>query len=157
MKRTILVGLVSLVVGVFLTGAAVYTSAPGMMLLEDESPHGFDEAVTIFTDNTLEAGWKIPKVHDLQETMHQFGKDVKRAKVFELCHPEHAYRILKENDERIVTSLMPCRVAIYEKADGGVYVSRLNSGLMGKMMSGVVPKVMAIAAAESEEIIDSIL
>ncbi|QEN08956.1 DUF302 domain-containing protein [Oceanispirochaeta crateris] len=45
--------------------------------------------------------WKIPAVHDLQTTMAKFDKDVKKVKIFELCHPDHAGEILAENDESI--------------------------------------------------------
>ena len=157
MKKTIVIGAGCFVAGMLVLGLIMFASAEGMMLMEDRSPYDFDEAVEIFTEATEASGWKIPMVHDLQATMESFGKDVQRVKVFELCHPEHAYRILSENDERIVSALMPCRVAIYEKNDGKVYVSRMNSGLMGKLMSGVVPEVMGIAAKESEAIIQSIL
>jgi uncharacterized protein (DUF302 family) len=157
MMKSIVVGVAAFVAGIVLTGLVMYASAEKMMLMEDKSPYGFDEAVEKFTAATEEAGWKIPMVHDLQATMENFGKEVNRVMVFELCHPDHAYRILSQNDERIVSSLMPCRVAIYEKNDGSVYVSRMNSGLMGKMMSGVVPEVMGVAARESEAIVKKIL
>jgi uncharacterized protein (DUF302 family) len=52
---------------------------------------------------------------------------------------------------------MPCRVAIYEKSNGKVYVSRMNTGLMGKMMGGIIPEVMAVASRESEEMVAAII
>jgi len=89
--------------------------------------------------------------------MVKYGIDVRSVKVFDLCKPEHSGRILKSDDERIVSSLMPCRVAIYEKNDGKVYFSRLNSGLMAMPMEGIIPEVMADAAFENEKILESIL
>ncbi len=157
MKQKILIGVVSFAAGLILMGFIGYKAAPGLMLLEDTSLYDFDETVQRLTEATEQSGWKIPKVHDLQATMAGFGKEVQKVMVFELCHPEHAYRILSENNERIVSALMPCRVAVYEKQDGKVYVSRLNSGLMGKLMSGVVPEVMGIASEESEAIVNAVL
>jgi uncharacterized protein (DUF302 family) len=110
-----------------------------------------------YQDAVKAKGWKIPTIHDLQATMTKFGKDVKKVMVFELCHPEHAYKILSKDQERVVSSLMPCRVAIYEKSNGKVYASRMNTALMGKMMSGVIPEVMAEASRESEEMLSAIL
>jgi uncharacterized protein (DUF302 family) len=123
------------------------------MLKEQVSLHGFEGSVELFEESATEQGWSIPTVHDMQKTMDKFGKDVVEAKVFELCHPEHAFEILSRDKERIVMSMMPCRVAIYKKIDGKTYVSWMNTGLMGSMMKGVVPKVMKNASRESEQII----
>ena len=155
--KMLFTGLAGLLVGAVITMAVVWTTAPGMMMLEDESRYGFEESLSEFRTAAEKAGWKIPVVHDLQATMAKFGKDVRRVQVFELCHPDHAYEILSRDDERIVSSMMPCRVAFYEKSDGKTYVSRMNTGLMGKMMSGVIPTVMADATRDSEAILNSVL
>jgi len=49
---------------------------------------------------------------------------------------------------------MPCRIAIYEKSDGKVYMSFLNAKLMSKPMKKLIRKTMAVAASETEEIIE---
>lgn len=156
MKAMMLI-MIGLVIGAVITLLVMYLSAQSVMLVEKESKFSFEESVAKFEQSALENGWKIPTVHDLQNTMNNFGKDVRSAKVFELCHPEHAYEILSRDSERIVMSMMPCRVAIYEKSDGKTYVSWMNTGLVGRMMKGVVPKVMKAASAESEEIIQVLL
>lgn len=142
-----------LVAGVLITLLIIYASAQSVMLKEQVSLHGFEGSVELFEESATEQGWSIPTVHDMQKTMDKFGKDVVEAKVFELCHPEHAFEILSRDKERIVMSMMPCRVAIYKKIDGKTYVSWMNTGLMGSMMKGVVPKVMKNASRESEQII----
>jgi len=150
MKKSLIFGLIGFVLGVLVTGVVMYKMAPGMMMLEDVSPYNFEESVKAH-------GWKIPKVHDLQKTMKKHGKDVRAVKVIELCHPDHAGRILAESEERIVSSLMPCRVAFYEKEDGKVYISRMNSSLMASMMAGIIPEVMDIAAKDTEKMLKVVL
>ncbi len=157
MKNGVIAGVSGVVAGVILTMVIIWSNASAMMLLEDEVKYGFDEAVEKFEKSAIESGWKIPTIHDLQATMKKFGKDVKKVTVFELCHPDHAYEILSRDQERVVSSLMPCRIAIYEKADGKVYASRMNTSLMGNMMDGVIPKVMKTASTESENILNTIL
>ena len=157
MKKTVLLISAGLVLGIFLTTLFAYRSAPSMMLKEAESSYDFETSVEVFEQTAEEMGWKIPTVHDMQATMDGFGKEVRSSKVFELCHPEHAYEILKLDDERIVSSMMPCRVAIYEKSDGKTYVSWMNTSLMGNMMGGVVADVMGIASQESEKMIGAIV
>ncbi len=156
-KKNVIFGVIGILVGIILTGIIMFSSAQSMMLKEEQLNMSFNEAAELLEKTTKDKGWKIPVVHDLQETMSNFGKDVNKAKVFELCHPDHAYKILREDDERIVSSLMPCRISIYEKSDGRVYISWMNTSLMGRMMKGVVPEVMGNASRESEEIINVLL
>jgi uncharacterized protein (DUF302 family) len=157
MKKSVLTGVVAFFAGIIITLGLGFTMAPSMMLVEDESKYGFEESVERFEAAVKEAGWKLPAVHDLQATMEKHGKDVKAVKVFELCHPDHAGKILEKDDERVVTSMMPCRVAIYEKSDGKVYVSRMNSSLMASTMGKVIKDVMSEAAAENEKMLATIL
>lgn len=70
--------------------------------------------------------------------------------VFEICQPDLAEKILLTDDEKIVSNLMPCRVAFYEKNDGNVYFSRMNSGLISKTMGKVTRKQMKRAFQETE-------
>lgn len=157
MKKSVLTGLVAFIAGIIITVGLGFTMAPSMMLVEDESNYDFEESVERFEAAVEEAGWKLPAVHDLQATMQKHGKDVKAVKVFELCHPDHAGKILAKDDERVVTSMMPCRVAIYEKSDGKVYVSRMNSSLMASTMGKLIKDVMSEAAAENEKMLATII
>jgi uncharacterized protein (DUF302 family) len=157
MKKTLITGLIGLAAGALIAIFVVYKMAPGMMLKEDPSPHNFEKTVADFEAAVLNQGWKIPAVHDLQNTMYKFGKTVRPVKVFELCHPDHADKILRESEERIVSTMMPCRVAIYEKADGKVYMSRMNSSLMAGMMGGIINEVMQEAYLENEQMIKAVI
>ncbi len=157
MKQAIIFGIIGLVVGAGLMMLIMFIMAPKMMLLEDESKYNFDKTVEVLIQSIEDHDWKLPAVHDLKETMHKYGKDVRNVKVFELCHPDHAEQILKESEERIVSTMMPCRIAIYEKEDGKVYISRMNSSLMASTMGGVIKKTMSVAAAENESILEAII
>ena len=157
MKNTLLSGFAGIIVGALIMGFVMFQMAPGMMILEDESKFNFEETTTKLEQSVKDYGWKISKIHDLQKTMKKFGHDVKAVKVFELCHPDHAIKILEADEERIVSSLMPCRVAVYEKNDGKTYFSRMNSALMSKTMSKLIDEVMSIASKENEEILQVIL
>jgi uncharacterized protein (DUF302 family) len=89
--------------------------------------------------------------------MEKAGFSVEKASVIELCRPDYAVKLLEQDDTRSITSLMPCRIAVYQKADGSVIVSRMNTGLMSKIFGGLVTEVMAQASADSERIITSVL
>ncbi|MDD3876693.1 MAG: DUF302 domain-containing protein [Bacteroidales bacterium] len=154
----IIIGIAGILTGIIFTVIVIYTSLSSLVLKEDISKFNFEQTEEELQKAISEMGWKIPKIHDLQETMEKFGKPaVRKVKVYEICHPDHAHEILSRDNERIVSSMLPCRISIYEKSDGKVYISRMNTSLMGRVMKGVVPKVMQSATVDSEKIISSLL
>jgi uncharacterized protein (DUF302 family) len=127
------------------------------MFLETLSPFDFHSTVELLSKEIENKSWKISNVYDLQKTLNQHGKDVLPVKVFSLCHPNHSSRILEKDSERIISSMMPCRVSIYEKADGKTYISRMNSSMIAAGFGGIAEQVMTESANEVEEIIEHIL
>ena len=157
MKPMITGLLIGLAVGIIVAILVLFYSSPALMLSEDKSNYDFETTVQEFEKSVIAAGWKIPHINDLQASMKNFGFEVNKVKVYEICQPEFANMILSQDDERIVSTLMPCRVSIYEKSDGKVYVSRMNSGIMAKPMNKLIRTTMSKAAAETEEILQPII
>ncbi len=133
------------------------TNLMNKMFLETLSPFDFRSTVELLSKEIENKSWKISNVYDLQKTLNQHGKDVLPVKVFSLCHPNHSSRILEKDSERIISSMMPCRVSIYEKADGKTYISRMNSSMIAAGFGGIAEEVMTESANEVEEIIEHIL
>jgi len=131
--------------------------APSLMFREDKNSNDFDTTVDRLEKAIEARGWNIPVIHDLQATMLKFDKEVRSVKVLEICHPDHSYEILNRSEEKIVSSMMPCRISVYEKEDGSVWISRMNSGFLAKPMSPVIRKTMSAAAADVEEIIAEVM
>ncbi len=152
---------IGILIGVIITFSAFiiffYTGATKLMLHENESLYGFEETEIKLKEQIDANDWKLLGFHDLQQKMIQNGYDVIESKVFDLCKPEYSGEILKKDDERIVSALMPCRVAVYKKSDGKTYISRMNSGLMAKPMKGIIPRIMKNAADDVEKILDPII
>ena len=142
--------LIGVVIGALALGLFVYRGAPGMMIVDSRSALGFDDTVQAIQDAALAAGWKVPAVHEISETVAKSGYDVRPASIIELCHPRLAGRILSDNAGYAVTPMMPCRVAVYQNADGETMISRMNTTLMSKLFGGIVEEVMSEASAESE-------
>ncbi len=156
MEIILFTGIVSFILGASISFILVYRYAPGLILKENASRYDFENTIQRFEASVLEHGWKIPFIHDLQATMLKFGKTVGPVKVYEICHPDLAEKILNKSKERIVSTMMPCRIAIYEKADGRVYVSRMNSGLIARIMGGIINEVMQQAFKENEKMVHAI-
>jgi uncharacterized protein (DUF302 family) len=82
---------------------------------------------------------------------------VLQVKVFAMCNPEHAVHVLKGDDERIYSNMMPCRVSVYVKSDGKTYLSRLNIPPMTKGMPPEVKTAMKGAYRDMEKILSGII
>ncbi len=156
-KKLVIVGASALVLGVLLTAVVGFYSMPSMMMMEDRSPHDFATTVAIFEHEVREGGWSVLTTHDMQQVLAGHGHDVDAVKIFELCSSKYSAEILTLDDERIVSPLMPCRVAIYEKSNGHTYITRMNSQLMAKPFGGVIASVMDKAAVETEVVISRVL
>lgn len=155
--KLILTGIAGFVLGVLLTGIIAISAAPGMMMNENESNYTFDETVEIIQAEAIDAGWKVPAVHNIRNSVANGGFDVAPVTVIELCKVELAGQILSEDESRIVSSMMPCRVAVYEDEEGRVIVSRMNTDLVSKLFGGNVESIMADATAETEQIVGSVI
>ena len=64
---------------------------------------------------------------------------------------------MEKNDERIVSVMMPCRIAVYEKEDGKAYIALLNTSAMSAGMPASISEVMDAAAAETFEIVKAVI
>ena len=126
------------------------------MFFENRSKYGFEETINQLTELVPENEWKIIQILDLQETMRKNGKDVLPVKVVEMCKPDYAYQLLSEDLQRIYSNMMPCRVSVYEKSDGKIYISRMNSAMFAEQIGGVMKDVMSKAFDDVEKMIKKI-
>jgi uncharacterized protein (DUF302 family) len=124
-------------------------------LLENRSNLSFSETVEQIKSSAENMGWKVPAVHNLQNSLSMSGHEVLPVNIVELCKPEFAAAILKENSQRSLSAFMPCRIAVYENEKGEVFVSRLD---MNKLSAnGEMNKVLQDAADEMELMLSGIL
>ena len=127
------------------------------LIVEKVSPFNVPVTVEKLIKAANQKGWQNPAVHNLQQSLAKSGKHVRPVQVVEICKPEYSGRLLEQNDERIVSILMPFRISIYEKEDGKTYVALVN---MTGMTAGLTPHtVEAITGASNEsfEIVESVI
>nr|WP_321487228.1 DUF302 domain-containing protein [uncultured Draconibacterium sp.] len=148
--------LTGLIAGILLTVIVLIVVMPKQMFVVNESKLSFDETVAAIEQSAKDHNWSMPHLYDLQATMKKHNFDVKPVKVFSLCKPDHAYQILSSDQERVVSALMPCRVAVYER-NGKTYVSMLNSGLFSRFMGNKVKTVMGAASEENKQILSPVI
>ena len=80
------------------------------------------------------------------------GGDLPPVRLINLCQANHAFNILQEDANKVLSVMMPCTISVYEKTDGKTYVGTMNAGLWGKMFGGTVARVMGgeVAAQQKE-------
>ncbi len=133
--------LIGIVLGLFVAGVMVVMLLPRLMIVVRRSKLGFDETVEALRQGVPEAGWSMPGEIDLNASMAKHGVDFSpRVRIVQMCKAPYAKEVLTV--DRRVSCLMPCAVAVWQGDDGGVYVSMMNTGLMGRLFGGVVGRVM---------------
>ena len=136
--------------GVVLTGLIVWQFMPGMMVVTHKSTLGFDETIAALETALVDEGWASPGKIDMNKSLAKHGHALEpRVKVIQLCKPEYAKDVLLT--DRYVSSFMPCAIAVWEADDGTVHVSKMNTGLVGKMFGGNIARVMGEKVAVEEQ------
>jgi uncharacterized protein (DUF302 family) len=146
--------LIALLLGIGIGAAgtlgAVKMLTPDMMIVTRASTQGFDETVTALEGRIKDLGWSHSATLDMNEKMSKAGVELDRkVKVVQLCKPDYAGRILASDPN--VSCLMPCAIGVWEDGEGDVHISKMNTGLMGKLFGGEVAEVMGGMVAGDEE------
>ncbi len=119
-----------------------------MMFTVHRSELGFDETVAALKESAQEHGWKVPMVHDLQESYREAGyEDMTQVTTLYLCDPDGGYRILQDDAHKPMAVMMPMGVTVYETHDGEVYIAGMNLERMSMMFGGEVKEVLREGAA----------
>ena len=130
--------------------------AKNTFVIEKQSRFGFDETVDLLVAEAERREWKIPAVHDLQQSLAKSGKSVKPVKVIEICKPVYSGQMLELNDERIMSVMLPCRISVYAKDDGRTYTALLDGSSMAAGQPGKIARVMKAASDETFEIVSTV-
>lgn len=139
MKKT----LAGILIGIVITIIVGAKLMPTQMVAEQQSPLGYEETISHIYQNVTNAGWKVSALMRLDRTLAKEGKTVLPAASFKICQPDHAEKVLMDDDARFLAVMMPCSIAVYEKTDGRTYISTMNAALMGRLFGGTAAEVMA--------------
>ena len=119
-----------------------------LMLVTHSSPYGLEDTCQRLKASIEANGWRCPAIRDMNVAVEKEGLSMAvPVRIVELCKADYAKDVLETNPE--VSTLMPCALGVYEK-DGKVYVTGLNTGLMGKLMGGNIARVMGGGVSADE-------
>jgi uncharacterized protein (DUF302 family) len=149
---------IGIVIGFIIMGLCVWFMMPKMMINVYESKSGFDETVlNVEKAVTAFDNWKTPVTFDIGQNIIDAGfDDMTRVKIVSLCQPVYAKHILTDDKDKVVSSMMPLGIGVYETNDGKVCIAEMNIGLMGKMFGGTISEVMGKASTDISSMLDGI-
>lgn len=138
------------ILGTVVAALAIVWIMPSMMIVTEPSKLDFDQTVNTIKTAMDAEGWASPGTIDLNQSLAKHGESLEpRVQVVQLCKAPYAADVL--TTDRYVSCLMPCAISVWEADDGQVYVSKMNTGLMGKLFGGNIAKVMGTHVAREEQ------
>lgn len=126
-------------------------------LLENESKLSFTQTIDSLKNCGNRNGWKVLTIHDLQQSLKKNGKEVLPANVIELCNPKYSYEVLKDDNSKLISTMMPCRISVYEKANGKTYISRINPEFLYNSFDNSKSDGMSKAIEEIESVLNKLI
>lgn len=129
------------------------TAAMPPMFLESTSPVDIAKTLDAFKAEVKAAGWTILGEHNMAGILSTKGYTLHPVIVIEICSGKYSAQLLARDETRYVTSMIPCRVAIYQTSDRKVIISRMNTAMFASMMQGVVAEVIKQSGSDVEAII----
>lgn len=132
------------VLGAILALGIAWNSIGGLMFSEQLSPFGVEETAARIQQNIQAAGngWSISGLRNPAKPVEADGGNVLPVLLIEACSTKYSGPILKDDTVRFLSLLMPCKISVYKKGDGKVYIGYLNAGLIGRLFGTMVGDIM---------------
>lgn len=154
--KSITIFLAGLVVGVGVTFLVISSIVPQKMFVVEESNFNFEETVNTIVETAEDNEWTVSHIYDLQASLKKKNFDVTPVYVLSLCNPKYANNILGTDDDRVVSAMMPCRIAVYEKGEK-TYISMLNAELFARFLSKNAKQTIVDTSKETLEILKPVI
>ena len=131
---------------------------PNMMFATYKSKVGFDETVSSLEESAKNSGWTIPEIRDLQQDYFEEElDDMTKVKILYFCNAQGGYKILKDDNYKKMSVMMPMGVSVHETNDGQVKIAAMNIGFMSMMFSGTVKKVLQEGGERFKKSVENII
>ena len=144
-------------IGVVIVALLGWMMLPHLMFSERVSPFGVEETIARIQHNIannpeLKAkGWSLSGLRNPAKAVQADGSNVLPVMMIEACSTQYSQPILQEDTVRFLSILMPCKISVYKKNDGKVYIGTMNAALMGKMFGPMVGEVMGKVAEDQKK------
>ncbi len=140
------------IIGVLTAAVLGWFSMPSMMLKEYQSPYDINKTVQTISKNAKDNHWVVAGIGKLHKSIKKHGGfDLTPVYLVNLCNASHAFNILKKDENKVISTMMPCTISVYEKADGKTYIGTMNAELLGKMFGGDIAQVFGVEVAQDQQ------
>ncbi|MDD5250430.1 MAG: DUF302 domain-containing protein [Rhodocyclaceae bacterium] len=138
------------IAGVAVVAVLVWAMAGSLMFREVPSPFGVEETVARIQQNIQAAGngWDLVGLRNPGKAIEQDGGNTLPVLMVEACSTRYSGPILKNDAIRFLSILMPCKISVYKKSDGKVYIGLMNARLIGSLFGAEVSALMSQVAAD---------
>jgi len=159
MKKTLLIIIIGIIIGMVIAGILIWKHLPGMMFRVVESKYDFDETVMMIQEESFKNDWEVLHVYDIGGCLFEngFRDTYMRINVISICQSEYSLNILQDDENKKISAIMPCRIAVYEDKEGDVYLTRMNIRLFSKVFPGIMGDILKMVADDDEKIIEHII
>ena len=153
--KTLLKLLAGVVLGALLMVGGIWTYADHLMFSEVESPFGVEETVARIQQNIQNAGngWSLSGLRNAAKPIENDGGNTLPVLMIEACTTKYSGPILKNDATRFLSILMPCKISVYKKSNGKVYIGLMNARLIGRLFGSEVGALMEHVAADQAKFI----
>ena len=156
----LLVGGGGVLVGAVSVGVTAFWMMRTKMMIPVRSSRTFEETCAAIEETVPKhEGWGFPKPpFDMYEKLAEKGQQpdgVNKIRQYYVCKPTVAKRVLSHSP--FISAMMPCTWSVYEHADGTVWISKMNVGLMSKIFPNEVRTAMAEVASAEKTMLAAVL
>jgi uncharacterized protein (DUF302 family) len=139
--------------GAIIATLALWNVAGGLMFEERVSPFTVEETVARIQHNVEAAGngWSLSGLRNPIKPLQADGGNALPVLMIEACSTRYSGPILKEDKVRFLSLLMPCKISVYKKSDGHVYIGTMNAGLIGRLFGPLVGEIMDKVVADQQK------
>lgn len=142
-----------LISAAFLSPTAALHAAPQpdprAIVVEDISHADFAATLKTLKEQLAADGWNLVAEIDLGQRLAKKNVHIPGGLVIlEMTSGGNTVPLLKNEETRYVSALMPCSVSVYGMSDGRVIISRMNANLMAGMLEPRLAEAMKKSAAQ---------
>jgi uncharacterized protein (DUF302 family) len=126
--------------------------------VEDVSRADFPTTLKVLKEQLAADGWNLVAEINLGERLAKKNVVIPGGLVIlEMTSGGNTVPLLKNEETRYVSALMPCSVSVYGMSDGRVIISRMNANLLAGMLDPRLANAMKKSAAQLDASIAHVL
>ncbi len=114
------------------------------LIEEYESEIPYSRFVMEFPDKVMELqpAWSVSRDHCMIPLAGRPGQE-RQIAIYRLCNKEYAMAMLEQEETRRISAILPCSFAVYETAEGGTGLARLNASFAAWLIGGAPESIFA--------------